>query len=766
LCWAIIVAWASFFSLGVFESARGQLGDFFNNVAVRIRPDSAKASGIVVVAVDNETLAQAEAKWPWKRSRFAALLAAIESGKPKVVGFDFIFAGTSDTPAEDAAFAQELAKYENVFLAEERKDRSRSLVPTEQLAAAAAGVGYVNKPSLADGVVRMARGMVDSDGRHYPLEAYLLAKHERVAAPPRTEGRRLFVGGHSFLLDSHNAWPIEYRYAPAQIVTVSARSLFDGTADLSVFRDAAVFVGATAAVIHDDIRTPLGLIPGVYVLANNYAMMRDGGFRKDLPAAVDWALVLAGAALLFFVSRAANIAVSALVYATFIVAAFFGAIFLRAQGIAFDYFLLLFGLTAAAVIANVYKYSYLVYVSAKLKKAAITDPVTGFHTGRYFSLVLNQRINARERHLYLVALGIREYDALSRRHTFEEMKNFLRSFARFLEVHTHKKMPTVLFARGVGGKFYMLFSGVKKERVRSIVDDLVHQVWASGFSFGEKTEMLHVSAVLSFADQFEGLNGRRMLYRTDEALKGALERKEDYVVESNVFEKIWDFNKAEEADDELDFLSVDIDERNAELERAMKKIDDAKKDVDKAYFEVMLTLVKALEKKDPNTQGHSERVAKYARSIAKEVGLSDPECETIYQGALVHDIGKIGVPESVLHKKEKLSDAEFVMIKGHVLNGAEILKPIGAFEHLIPMVKYHHEKYDGTGYPEGIHGERIHLGAQIIAVADCFDAITCGRGYKSGLETKDGISELRRCKGTQFNPTYVEAFARVMGFGD
>ena len=106
------------------------------------------------------------------------------------------------------------------------------------------------------------------------------------------------------------------------------------------------------------------------------------------------------------------------------------------------------------------------------------------------------------------------------------------------------------------------------------------------------------------------------------------------------------------------------------------------------------------------------------------------------------------------------------MIKAHVLNGAEILKPIGAFEHLIPMVKYHHEKYDGTGYPEGIHGERIHLGAQIIAVADCFDAMTCGRGYKSGMETKDAITELRRCKGSQFNPIYVDAFARVMGFGD
>lgn len=169
----------------------------------------------------------------------------------------------------------------------------------------------------------------------------------------------------------------------------------------------------------------------------------------------------------------------------------------------------------------------------------------------------------------------------------------------------------------------------------------------------------------------------------------------------------------------------------------------------------------ALDAKDPYTQGHSERVATLARQIAVQIGLDEPTCEQVYIAGLVHDIGKIGVPESVLCGRNRLTDEEFAVLKTHPEVGERILRGIPLLAEALPGVRHHHERWDGRGYPGGIAGEEIPLVARILAVADTFDAMSSTRSYRVGLSRDRVLDELRRCAGQQFDPAMVEAFLQL-----
>ncbi|WP_274366230.1 HD-GYP domain-containing protein [Paenibacillus thermotolerans] len=177
-----------------------------------------------------------------------------------------------------------------------------------------------------------------------------------------------------------------------------------------------------------------------------------------------------------------------------------------------------------------------------------------------------------------------------------------------------------------------------------------------------------------------------------------------------------------------------------------------------------LALAKSLDSRDPYTATHSENVAKYARAIAAELGLPQKVQDNIYIGGLLHDIGKIGVPESVLSKQSSLTEPEYEMIKRHPRIGYDMVKHISAFRNngILDMILYHHERYDGTGYPERLKGEQIPLFARIMAVADSFDAITSSRVYRQGKNINSAIQEICEHKGTQFDPDIVDRFVKIL----
>ena len=174
------------------------------------------------------------------------------------------------------------------------------------------------------------------------------------------------------------------------------------------------------------------------------------------------------------------------------------------------------------------------------------------------------------------------------------------------------------------------------------------------------------------------------------------------------------------------------------------------------------SLVQALDARDPYTKGHSEQVSQLAIMIAKELSLPAPQIEDIRLAGLLHDIGKIGIPEKILNKPDNLTSIEFNQIKVHPYIGAQILKPIALFKPLLPFVYHHHERWDGKGYPDGLKGEAIPLGARILAVADAFDAITADRVYRPGKGDDAALNELVKCAGIQFDPLVVDALLTAL----
>jgi len=181
-------------------------------------------------------------------------------------------------------------------------------------------------------------------------------------------------------------------------------------------------------------------------------------------------------------------------------------------------------------------------------------------------------------------------------------------------------------------------------------------------------------------------------------------------------------------------------------------------DVRQIYLDTLEALASALDAKDKYTRGHSERVAKYAVQIARELKLPEDQVETIEHVALLHDIGKIGVSAELLNRKGQLSASEFDLIKLHPVIGANILKEIHDLGSATEYVRYHHEKYDGSGYPDGLKGDNIPLGARIITLADSFDAMTSDRSYRKKMNWEEALEEVKRSAGTHFDPQIVKAF--------
>jgi putative nucleotidyltransferase with HDIG domain len=184
--------------------------------------------------------------------------------------------------------------------------------------------------------------------------------------------------------------------------------------------------------------------------------------------------------------------------------------------------------------------------------------------------------------------------------------------------------------------------------------------------------------------------------------------------------------------------------------------------LEKTHFETIMAFSEVLEARDQYTAGHSRRVMEYCKSVGHRMKLDKQDIEDLKRSALLHDIGKIGIPDMVLQKQAKLSDEEYVIIKSHPETGAAILKHMKSLKHLVAAVYHHHEQFDGNGYPQGISGKEIPLHARIIAVADAFDAMTSNRAYRKALSLRTALSELERDKGTQFDPEIANFLIEIL----
>lgn len=203
--------------------------------------------------------------------------------------------------------------------------------------------------------------------------------------------------------------------------------------------------------------------------------------------------------------------------------------------------------------------------------------------------------------------------------------------------------------------------------------------------------------------------------------------------------------------------------RSYERERhgLIENITDKNEQLERSYDATLVALTHALDARDKETEGHSRRVVEYTRLIAVRLGIDGEELKLLCHGALLHDIGKIGVPDAILHKPDTLTEAEWQIMRRHPEIGAAMVEEVEYLAEARRIILHHHERWDGRGYPLGLRGKQIHIGARAFAVADALDAITQDRPYRRGRSFDQAREEIVRCRGSQFDPDAVDAFLSI-----
>ena len=197
-----------------------------------------------------------------------------------------------------------------------------------------------------------------------------------------------------------------------------------------------------------------------------------------------------------------------------------------------------------------------------------------------------------------------------------------------------------------------------------------------------------------------------------------------------------------------------------DLRNAFKAERARRAQLEQSYFETVRALALAIDARDPYTGGHVDRVASYAKMLGRELGWREDDLKALEVGALLHDVGKIGVPDAILRKNGPLDDVEWGHMRQHPTIGAQMLNGLELLKPAVPAVLHHHERYDGKGYPNGLAGAAIPANARIVAIADAFDAMLTDRPYRKGLPLDVSLEELERCVVSQFDPEFTPYFVR------
>ncbi|MFA5350559.1 MAG: HD-GYP domain-containing protein [Candidatus Omnitrophota bacterium] len=207
--------------------------------------------------------------------------------------------------------------------------------------------------------------------------------------------------------------------------------------------------------------------------------------------------------------------------------------------------------------------------------------------------------------------------------------------------------------------------------------------------------------------------------------------------------------------DEIGQLALSFNNMAASLADAREKLHDY-------FYRMVQAMVRSLEAKDPYTRGHSDRVSELSYNVAIKMGIAPKEAELLKKAAQMHDIGKLGIHDDILNKKSSLSEGEWDLVRKHPEVGEEILKPVFLDPQMLSVIRSHHERYDGSGYPDGLKADDTTISAQIVSVADAYDAMTSSRSYHAAMAKEEALEKIKAGSGTQFNPAVVQAIIKVL----
>lgn len=763
IIWIIIVFWYLIFAYSFFTAPRLRCEDIFTSHSFYIfsmPPEEAKK--IVIVAIDEASRARLNLRWPWKRSITARLIRNIASFSPKVIGLDIIFSGETQK-TEDEELTSALNSHPDIVLGYVVREDSREL-PHPDFVKAAKAIGFVNKPLGESNVLKNIRNFyIDKHGNiDFSIDIELIANYLAVSHKDfKIVENGIFLADKLFIPSKDGITPLNYLVHHNKFTTFPAFLVLEQKVDPSIFKDKIVLVAATDPLLHDEYLTPFGIFPGVAIVGNSLTMMLSKRFIYEVPVWQNFFIIFILGVLILFMNKKFTLRICSFFTVLILSAVFFSFLYIRSKHIQFDYFGIFLLSIFSYITTNVYKYSYLIYMRNKLKNLTMAEPVTGFYTPRFFSLKLDEELEYKQKDLIFLAVVISDYRKLILALNFKELNSLIKMSADYIKSSIEKEFKEIMFSRISRDIIGIAIWEKDKAKVEESFKNLLDKLKKVEFKIEERIARFHPKGILIYKSKTKKTKAEEIVYNM-ESLLGSLRKEPGKDFISADLEKITEVRKEPLKEDILDFIVSDVEERNKELEKALKELLESKKETEEAYFEVIRSLVKALEEKDTFTEDHSERVADYSKKITQHLGLSDEESELIYRAGLLHDIGKIGLPDYLLHKKGKLTEEEINFIRKHEIISTEILKPIKAFKDLMPIILHHHERFDGTGYPHGLSGDMIPRGAQILAVIDAFDAITCGRGYKKGKSIPEAIEELERYKGTQFNPIYVEALKKVL----
>jgi putative nucleotidyltransferase with HDIG domain len=718
---------------------------------------------IVGVAIDDYSLNHMPARWPWQRSVYASLLRNLDGQGARAIGFDVVLKGVSEDAQDTQVLVEALRSIKSKVVLGYDFDFKQMLPGSisEDIPQNLYLSGMLNTLQDEDSALRKSRVLCRVNNQVYYSFAVVMAgtylgkSPAEVASSIRTVRDRRFLEYLNFEDDYFYVnYEVKQYQSSGTVPIVSFYDVLNNMDKLKAewgadfLRDSLVLVYPAAEIRHDIHMTSLGKMPGGFVHLNGIINILSGT-GVDSPGFIPCLFILASAAALFLVLRSGDFQLSLVAFAAVLFFNFVAALLLWHFHFKADFFRIILFSTLFFIGSGAYKsLEFLARLNA-IKDRATIDPLRGVYTLRYFRYRLE--LEARRRKVYVLMVYLEHLKENTEDISVDRLKAL---WNRILPVLSkiHGCWATYSTDEIVG------LSVEDQPRLEARMQPLKDELDDIFASLDQKV------VIKACAVQF------RKEWSVTEFL-GALSLKARSLVAGALL--IRDFQivrpgqaaSAQGAGDQaqlLDGLAEDIEEKNRQLLNLYEKLKVEHGKTKEAFYQIIMSLVNALEARDAYTQGHSQRVANYALALADKLGWQQDQKERLRKASLLHDLGKIGIPDAILHKRGQLTEEEFAVIKQHEILAVNILKPLTEIEDILPWILYHHEKWDGTGYPHGLGGDAIPLASQIIAVADVYDALTTGRDYKAAVNRADSIAILIKGKGTHFNPDLVDKFVPII----
>lgn len=733
------------FSEGINDLSSWYIYSFSKSSLSRIK--------LIGIAVDEYSLNEMQQRWPWKRSVYAQAVKILDKEKVSAIGIDFAFVGDSEDKQEDLILEEALkgasSKIVLAYLFDAEKQAP--VLPLAQLREAAYSIGMLNTPQDADQKIRRLRGYIYPKIDQAPYYSFSIAL---AAAFLKQEPQDL---AKVLPLSSDHTYFINYLLRPGDTVVLSFYDLLTDIEGLKkhygddFLKGALALIYPQAEILHDAYYTPLGRMPGGLLHLNGVLDIISGRLIQEANALLIPLFIFSFIAVLYIL-RYFGLFTGALFTLGVLVIDFWCLVFSVLGGVRFGYSYLVAFTTSFFILGSLYKYLSFLTQILKIKDKATVDPLRNLFTLRYFyyRLGLEMKKIYLGRDLYLFFLQFRSFKEITAdmptqrlKEVWQRISSFLLNRGKFWSVYS----PDEIVGCIVGQE-------AKMSRVASFLKNNLEGI------LQEKELKLKVR--IAYARLKKNYSLRESLF----ILLSRLEKqnREVIFVKDNELAGVFDSSALEKMDSDkfLDSLDEDIETRNQQLLSLIENLNKEHAKTKEAFFQIIASLVNALEARDPYTEGHSERVCNYSLLVAERMNWPQEEKEKLKKAALLHDLGKIGIPDSILHKRGPLNEEEFDFIKKHEIIGVKILEPLKEMNEILPWILYHHERWDGKGYPHGLAGEAIPEAAQIISLADVFDALTTGRDYKNAFSFDDTIKELNKAKGAQFNPRLLDLFIGVI----